>query len=53
MSLSQLNSQIMKANSKLFVEFARNFGEDLLVDLMNVMRQLHNENQNKQQLPQM
>ena len=49
MSLSQLNSQIVKANSKLFVEFARNFGEDLLNDLMNVMRQLHNENQNKQQ----
>ena len=48
MSLSQLNSQIVKANSKLFVEFARNFGEDLLNDLMNVMRQLHNENQNKQ-----
>lgn len=48
MSLSQLNSQIMKANSKLFVEFARTFGEDLLVDLMNVMRQLHSENQNKQ-----
>lgn len=48
MSLSQLNSQIVKANSKLFVEFARNFGEDLLSDLMNVMRQLHNENQNKQ-----
>ena len=47
MSLSQLNSQIMKANSKIFVEFARNFGEDLLGDLMNVMRQLHNENQNK------
>lgn len=48
MSLSQLNSQIVKANSKLFIEFARNFGEDLLIDLMNVMRQLHNENQNKQ-----
>ena len=48
MSLSQLNSQIMKANSKLFVEFARNFGEDLLGDLMNVMRQLHNENQSKE-----
>lgn len=48
MSLSQLNSQIVKANSKLFVEFARNFGEDLLGDLMNVMRQLHNENQNKE-----
>ena len=48
MSLSQLNSQIMRANSKLFVEFARNFGEDLLGDLMNVMRQLHNENQNKE-----
>ena len=51
MSLSQLNSQIMKANSKLFVEFARNFGEDLLGDLMNVMRQLHNENQNKTERP--
>ena len=48
MSLSLLNSQIIKANSKLIVEFARNFGEDLLGDLMNVMRQLHNENQNKQ-----
>lgn len=48
MSLSLLNSQIIKANAKLIVEFARNFGEDLLGDLMNVMRQLHNENQNKQ-----
>ena len=51
MSLLQLNSQIMKANSKLFVEFARNFGEDLLGDLMNVMKQLHNENQNKTERP--
>jgi hypothetical protein len=51
MSLSLLNSQIAKTNSKLLVEFARNFGEDLLSDLMNVMRQLHNENQTKTERP--
>ena len=48
MSLPQLNSQIKRSNSKLYVEFVRNFGEVFITDLMNVMRQLHNENQNKE-----
>jgi hypothetical protein len=43
MSLTQLNQQIVKSNSKLFVEFTRNFGEDLLNDLMLVLRQQHEE----------
>lgn len=40
--------QITKTLAKGEVEFIRNFGEELINDLMNVMRQLHNENQNKQ-----
>jgi len=51
MSLPQLNSQIGRSNSKLYVEFVRNFGEVFITDLMNVMRQLHNENQNKTEKP--
>jgi hypothetical protein len=45
MSLLQLNNQIFRSNSKLFVEFTRSFGEDLLDDLMNILRQLHQQSQ--------
>ena len=43
MSLLQLNNQINRSNSKLFVEFTRSFGEDLLDDLMNMLRHLHQQ----------
>ena len=43
MSLLQLNNQISRSNSKLFVEFTRSFGEDLLDDLMNMLRHLHQQ----------
>lgn len=43
MSLLQLNNQISRSNSKLFVEFTRSFGEDLLDDLMNILRHLHQQ----------
>ena len=44
-------SQITKTLAKGEVEFIRNFGEDLINYLMNVMRQLHNENHNKTEKP--